>query len=68
MNERAYKIVEVVGTSRESWEQAAAHAVHVAERSLQDLRIAEVIRMDMHVEGDQLVYRTRLKLSFKYHE
>jgi dodecin len=62
-----YKIVEVIGTSPDSWEDAAANAIKTAAQSLRDLRIAEVVKMDMKVEGDQIVaYRTRVLLSFKY--
>ncbi len=68
MKESVYKIVEVVGTSGESWEHAAALAVRKASKSLQDLRVAEVVKMDMHFEGEEIVYRARMKLSFKYHD
>jgi flavin-binding protein dodecin len=63
-----YKIIELVGTSPESWEKAAANAVELAAGSLQDLRIAEVVELDMQVEeGKVIAYRSRIKLSFKYH-
>jgi flavin-binding protein dodecin len=69
MTDSVYKIIELVGTSSESWEKAAAAAVEMAAKSLQDLRIAEVIEMDMHIEnGKVLAYRTKVKLSFKYHD
>lgn len=69
MTESVYKVIELVGTSAESWEKAATNAVEMAAHSLQDLRIAEVVEQDMHLEdGKVLVYRTKLKLSFKYHE
>lgn len=62
-----YKIVEVIGTSPESWEDAASNAVATAAQTLRDLRIAEVVKMDMKVEGGKVVaYRTRVLLSFKY--
>ena len=68
MADSVYKIVELVGVSPESWEKAAANAVEVAAQSLQDLRIAEVVELDMQVEeGKVLAYRARIKLSFKYH-
>jgi flavin-binding protein dodecin len=62
-----YKIVEVIGTSKESWEDAAKNAVETAAASLRDLRIAEVVKMDMKVENGKVVaYRTRVLISFKY--
>ena len=62
-----YKVVEVIGTSTQSWEDAAKNAVETAAKSLRDLRIAEVVKMDMKVEdGKVLAYRTRVLLSFKY--
>jgi flavin-binding protein dodecin len=68
MNESVYKIVEVVGTSYESWEKAAELAVKTASKSLHDIRIAEVIKLDMHFEAEQIAYRARLQLSFRYHD
>jgi dodecin len=69
MAESVYKIIELVGTSTESWEKAAATAVERAAGSLRDLRIAEVAMMDMHVEGGKVtLYRTKVRLSFKYEE
>ncbi len=68
MPEHTYKVIEVIGTSEESWEDAANNAVKRAAESLRDLRIAEVIKMDMKIEdGKVIAYRTRLNLSFKYH-
>lgn len=62
-----YKIVEVIGTSSKSWEDAARNAVETAAQSLRDLRIAEVSKMDMKVEDGKVVaFRTRVTLSFKY--
>jgi len=59
--------VEVIGTSTQSWEDAAKNAVETATKSLRDLRIAEVVKMDLKVEeGKVLAYRTRVLLSFKY--
>ena len=67
MSESVYKIVELVGTSTESWEKAAASAVETAAKRLRDLRIAEVTKMDMKVEDGKVVaFRTRVSLSFKY--
>ena len=65
--DRVYRVVEVIGTSTQSWEEAAKNAVETAAKSLRDLRIAEVVKMDMKVEdGKVLAYRTRVLLSFKY--
>ena len=62
-----YKLVEVIGTSTQSWEDAAKNAVETAAGTQQDLRIAEVVKMDMKVEGGKVTeYRTRVLLSFKY--
>jgi flavin-binding protein dodecin len=62
-----YKFIELVGTSPVSWEKAAAAAVETAAKSLRDLRIAEVIMMDMQVEdGKVIAYRAKVKVSFKY--
>ena len=62
-----YKLVEVIGTSTKSWEEAAKNAVETAAKTLRDLRIAEVVKMDMKVEGGRVrAYRTRVLLSFKY--
>jgi len=66
-NEAIYKVVEVVGTSPVSWEDAAKRAVAAASATLRDLRIAEVTEMDVKVEkGKVVAYRTRVSLSFKY--
>lgn len=65
--EPVYRVTEVIGTSTKSWEDAASNAVATAAKSLRDLRIAEVVKMDMKVEGGKVVaYRTRVLLSFKY--
>ena len=62
-----YKVVEVIGTSAQSWEDAAQKAVETASKTLRDLRIAEVVKMDMKVEDGKVVaFRTRVLLSFKY--
>jgi dodecin len=62
-----YRITEVIGTSTKSWEDAAANAVVAASRTLRDLRIAEISKLDMKVEGGKIVaYRARVQLSFKY--
>jgi len=67
MAESVYKIIELVGTSPESWEKAAAAAVAKAGKSLRDLRVAEVSQLDMTVEkGKVSQYRAKVKLSFKY--
>lgn len=67
MTESVYKVIELVGTSPDSWEKAAANAVEVAAKSLRDLRIAEVVELDMQIEdGKVLAYRAKVKVSFKY--
>jgi len=63
-----YKVIELVGSSSESWEKAAQAAVETAAKSLRDMRIAEVAQLDMHLEdGKVKAYRTKVKVSFKYH-
>jgi dodecin len=67
MAESVYKIIELVGTSSESWEKAAAVAVQRASKTLRDLRIAEVLELDMQVQnGKVTAYRAKLKVSFKF--
>jgi flavin-binding protein dodecin len=67
MPNSVYKVVEIVGSSPESWEKAAANAVAQASKSLRDLRVAEVVSLDMHLDkGKVAAYRTKLKLSFKF--
>jgi hypothetical protein len=67
MVDSVYKVIELVGSSTESWEKAAAAAVNMAAESLRDLRIAEVVELDMQLEdGKVLAYRARIKVSFKY--
>ena len=66
MADSVYKFIELVGTSTESWEKAAAAAVNQASKTLRDLRIAEVIELDMQIdEGKVVAYRAKIKLSFK---
>ncbi len=67
MPDSVYKVIELVGTSTQSWEDAAKHAVETAAKSLDDLRIAEVAKLDMKVENGKVVaYRARVHLSFKF--
>jgi dodecin len=67
MAESVYKVIELVGTSSESWEKAAEAAVKKASESLRDLRIAEVSLLDMHLKDGKIeAYRARVKVSFKY--
>ena len=69
MAESVYKVIELVGTSTESWEKAANAAVKQASRSLRDLRIAEISELDMQLEGGKVrAYRAKVKVSFKYEE
>ena len=67
MAESVYKIIELVGTSPDSWEKAAAAALNKAAKTLRDLRIAEVSELDLQIEDGKIrAYRARLKVSFKY--
>lgn len=67
MSESTYKIIELVGTSSVSWEEAAKNAVETASKTLEDLRIAEITKLDMKVENGKVsAYRARVNLSFKY--
>ena len=66
MAESVYKFIELVGTSSESWEKAATAAVDMAAKTLRDLRIAEIVQLDMQIEDGKVVgYRAKVKLSFK---
>jgi dodecin len=67
MAESVYRVTELVGTSSESWEKAAAAAVETASQTLRDLRIAEVVELDLQIEDGRVrAYRARVKVSFKY--
>ncbi len=67
--ESTYKVIELIGTSPNSWEDAAKNAVETAVKSLKDLRIAEAVEFDMKVEdGKVIAYRTKVKVSFKYQD
>ena len=67
MVDSVYKVIELVGSSSESWEKAAANAVETAAQSLRDLRVAEVVEQDMQLEnGKVIAYRAKVKVSFKY--
>ncbi|MDZ7579280.1 MAG: dodecin family protein [Deltaproteobacteria bacterium] len=67
MTDSVYKLIELVGSSPNSWEEAAKNAVETASKSLRDLRVAEIVQMDMKVENGKVsAYRARVKLSFKY--
>jgi flavin-binding protein dodecin len=69
MADSVYRVTEIVGTSSESWEAATRTAVDTASRSLRDLRIAEVVRLDVTIDdGRVATYRARLNVSFKYEE
>ena len=67
MSDSVYKVVELVGTSTDSWEKAAAVAMKTAAKSLRDLRVAEVKQFDLHLENGKPTYRVKLSVSFKYH-
>ena len=62
-----YRVIDVIGTSTTSWEEAAADAIKTAGHSVRDLRVAEVVKQDIHVgDSGELIYRTKIQLSFKY--
>lgn len=61
-----YKVVDIVGTSTSSWEDAAVTALNTAQATLRDLRVAEVVAQDVHLTGEELIFRTKLRVSFKY--
>ena len=64
-----YRVIDVIGTSTASWEEAAADAISTARQSVRDLRVAEVVKQDIHVgDGGELIYRSKLQLSFKYEQ
>ncbi len=68
MPDSVYKLIDLIGTSTTSWEDAAKKAVELAGETLDDLRVAEVTELDMKIENDKVVaYRAKVRLSFKYH-
>jgi flavin-binding protein dodecin len=62
-----YKIIEIVGTSNQSWADAAKNGLNTAAKTLRDLRVAEVDKLDVKIEGGKMIYRAKLKVSFKLH-
>jgi hypothetical protein len=67
MPESTYKVIELIGVSKVSWEEAAKNAIAIAAKTLKEMRIAEVVKMDLTIEDDKVTtYRTRLTASFKY--
>ena len=69
MADSVYKIIEVVGTSTESWEKAATAAVNRAAKTLRDLRVAEIVQLDMQISNGKVeVYRAKVRLSFKFED
>jgi flavin-binding protein dodecin len=67
MSDSIYRVTEVIGTSTESWEDATRHAVETAAQSLRDLRVGEVVKLDVTVEDGRIThYRARVNISFKY--
>ena len=68
MGEKTYRVIEIVGTSPNSWEEAARNAIETAAKKLEDLRIAELVKQDVTVQNGKVTkYRVRLNVSFKYH-
>ncbi len=68
MSDSVYKFVEFVGTSKDSWEDAVKNAINTASKRYSDLRIAEVVKLDVVIEGNRLsLYRARVKISYRYH-
>ncbi|GAB62322.1 MAG: dodecin domain-containing protein [Candidatus Jettenia sp.] len=68
MAESVYKVIELIGTSTESWEKATAAAVETASKTIRDLRIAEISELDVQIEEGKIhAYRAKIKVSFKYH-
>ena len=64
-----YRVIDVIGTSTQSWEDAAVSAVNTARKSLRDLRVAEVVEQDLQIaDGGEIVFRSKLRLSFKYED
>ena len=64
-----YRVIDVIGTSTQSWEDAAVTAVSTARKSLRDLRVAEVVQQDLTIEdGGEIIFRSKLRLSFKYED
>lgn len=66
--ESVYKLVEIIGASNKSWEEAARVAVNTASKTLRDLRVAEVKEMDIKIEGGELIFRVKMNVSFKYED
>jgi flavin-binding protein dodecin len=67
MSKNIYKVIEIIGSSEKSWEDAATHAVETAAKSLKGLRVAELVQQDLRLDGGKVVeYRVKMKLSFKY--
>jgi dodecin len=62
-----YKVIDVIGTSSDSWEDAAAEALRTVRQTIRDVRVAEVVKQDIHLEDDgEITYRSKLQISFKY--
>lgn len=66
--ESVYKVVEIIGTSKKNWEDAARIAVSTASKSLRDLRVAEVKELDLKIEEGEMIFRVKLNISFKYED
>lgn len=69
MSDSTYKVIEIIGCSPKSWEEAAANAIAKAAQHVEDLRVAEVVKQDLRIENGKITaYRTKLSLSFRFHE
>ena len=66
MADSVYRVIEVIGTSRTSWDDAGRNAVNTARESVRDLRVAEIVKLDMAIEDNAVIFRARVNLSFKY--
>lgn len=67
MPESIYKVIEIIGSSENSWEEAAKNAIQEASKHLTDLRVAEIDTLDIHLVDGKIIYRTKLHVSFRYH-
>ncbi len=66
MSASVYKVIEIIGSSEESWEDAAKNGLQIAAKNLKDIRVAEVKELDLRLDGDKVVFRAKMNVSFKY--